>query len=55
MPTADLAAALPHTWQVTALVESGQIEREIALDPGRPPVTEGVPVPIEGHHVPLDH
>lgn len=30
VPTADLAAALPHTWQVTALVESGQIEREIA-------------------------
>lgn len=30
VPTADLVVALPHTWQVVALVESGGIERQIA-------------------------
>lgn len=28
--TDELAAAAPHTWQVTSFVESGQINREIA-------------------------
>ncbi len=29
-PTDELVAALPHTWQVTALAESGDLAREIA-------------------------
>ncbi len=37
VPTTELMAALPHAWQVVALVESGDIERQIAWTrPARP-------------------